>query len=92
MGRNRSSAHTKAQRAGRERDRNRCQVCGSKDHVEGHHIVDHQFGGAASVDNIIALYFRLLCLSKSLEWLPKRTRRIIFCSGSFQMRRKSSSI
>ena len=55
MGRNRSSAHTKAQRAGRERDRNRCQVCGSKDHVEGHHIVDHQLGGAASVDNIIAL-------------------------------------
>ena len=55
MGRNRSSAHTKAQRAGRERDRNRCQVCGTKDHVEGHHIVDHQFGGAASVDNIIAL-------------------------------------
>ena len=39
MGRNRSSAHTKAQRAGRERDRNQCQVCGSKDHVEGHHII-----------------------------------------------------
>lgn len=55
MGRNRSSAHTKAQRAGRERDGNRCQVCGSRDHVEGHHIVDHQFGGAANVDNIIAL-------------------------------------
>ena len=48
MARNRSSAHTKAQRAGRERDGNRCQICGSKNHVEGHHIVDHQFGGAAS--------------------------------------------
>ena len=34
----RSSAHIKAQRAGRERDGNRCQICGSNDHVEGHHI------------------------------------------------------
>lgn len=55
MGKNRSSAHTKAQRAGRERDGNRCQVCGSRNHVEGHHILDHQFGGAANKDNIIAL-------------------------------------
>ena len=39
MGRNRSSAHTKAQKNGRERDYNRCQVCGSKKHVEGHHII-----------------------------------------------------
>ena len=37
-----------------ERD-NRCQVCGSKKHVEGHHIIDHQFGGAANIDNIVAL-------------------------------------
>lgn len=51
----RSSAHTKAQRAGRERDGNRRQICGSNDHVEGHHILDHQFGGAADKDNIIAL-------------------------------------
>ncbi|MDE6640252.1 MAG: HNH endonuclease [Acetatifactor sp.] len=55
MTRNRSSAHTKAQKAGRERDGNRCQICGSRNRVEGHHIVDYQFGGAASVDNIIAL-------------------------------------
>lgn len=55
MAKNRSSAHTKAQRAGRERDGNRCQICGSKNHVEVHHIVDYQFGGAANVDNIIAL-------------------------------------
>ena len=55
MAKNRSSAHTKAQRAGRERDGNRCQICGSKNHVEGHHIVDHWFGGAESVDNIISL-------------------------------------
>lgn len=55
MAKNRSSAHTKAQRAGRERDGNRCQICGSKNHVEGHHIVAYQFGGAATADNIIAL-------------------------------------
>ena len=28
--------------------------CGSNDHVEGHHILDHQFGGAADKDNIVA--------------------------------------
>lgn len=55
MARNRISAHTKAQRAGRERDFNRCQICGSKNHVEGHHIFDHQYGGAASTENIVAL-------------------------------------
>lgn len=55
MSMKRSSAHTKAQRAGRMRDSNRCQVCGSQNHVEGHHIVDYQFGGAAKADNIIAL-------------------------------------
>jgi len=55
MGQKRSYAHTKAQRQGRERDYNCCQVCGSSDHVEGHHIIDHQYGGAASADNIVAL-------------------------------------
>ena len=55
MGKKRPSSHIKAQRAGRERDRNTCQVCGSKDHVEGHHIIDFQFDGAPSPDNIIAL-------------------------------------
>ena len=55
MGKRRSAAHTKAQRAGRERDGNICQICGSREHVEGHHIIDHQFGGAALTDNIITL-------------------------------------
>ena len=55
MGKHRSAAHTRAQKAGRLRDGNTCQICGSKDHVEGHHIVDYAFGGAASKDNIIAL-------------------------------------
>lgn len=51
----RPSAHRKAQVAGRERDMDTCQICGSKDHVEGHHIVDYQYGGAANADNIISL-------------------------------------
>lgn len=55
MAKNRSSAHTRAQKEGRERDRNTCQICGSNDHVEGHHIIDHQFSGAANIDNIISL-------------------------------------
>lgn len=55
MAKNRSTAHKRAQKAGRERDLNICQICGSSDHVEGHHIIDHQFGGAALADNIISL-------------------------------------
>lgn len=51
----RSSAHIKAQRAGRERDFGTCQICGSKQNVEGHHIIDHQFFGAANADNIVSL-------------------------------------
>lgn len=55
MAKNRSAAHARAQRAGRGRDGNICQICGSGDHVEGHHIIDHQFNGAALADNIISL-------------------------------------
>ncbi len=51
----RSAAHTKAQRQGKIRDNSTCQVCGSTHKVEGHHIIDHQFRGAASIDNIVAL-------------------------------------
>ena len=51
----RSSAHTRAQKAGKVRDDYTCQACGSKKDVEGHHILDHQFFGAASIDNIISL-------------------------------------
>lgn len=58
MSKNRPSAHKRAQREGRERDRNTCQICGSKDHVEGHHIVDYQFNGAALADNIITLCYK----------------------------------
>lgn len=55
MAKKRSVAHTRAQKAGRERDRNICQICGSTDHVEGHHIIDYLFSGVANIDNIISL-------------------------------------
>jgi len=51
----RSSAHVRAQKAGKIRDNYICQACGSRNKVEGHHIIDHQFMGAANVDNIISL-------------------------------------
>lgn len=51
----RSSAHVRAQRAGKARDNYVCQACGSSEHIEGHHILDHQYSGAADVDNIISL-------------------------------------
>lgn len=55
MTKKRSSAHTRAQREGRKRDGNVCQICGSADHVEGHHIIDYIFSGAANTENIISL-------------------------------------
>ena len=51
----RSSKHNKAQKKGKERDYYQCQICGAKENLEGHHIIDYQFGGAAEVDNIITL-------------------------------------
>jgi len=51
----RANAHVKVQKTGKMRDGNTCQICGSKNHSEGHHIVDVFFGGAASVDNIVTL-------------------------------------
>ena len=51
----RSNDHQKAQRQGKVRDHYTCQICGSKNHSEGHHIFDYSFGGAADKDNIITL-------------------------------------
>ena len=51
----RASALTKAQKAGKERDLYTCQICGSTEHAEGHHILDVAFGGAANKDNIVTL-------------------------------------
>lgn len=51
----RTSAHRDAQRGGRMRDLEVCQICGSTDNVQGHHIFDLSLGGAANIDNIVTL-------------------------------------
>lgn len=51
----RDARHVRVQRQGKERDRYICQVCGSRERLEGHHIVDYHFGGAADKNNIITL-------------------------------------
>lgn len=51
----RKREHCVVQRKGKERDLYICQICGSNDHVEGHHIMNYQYGGAANVDNIVTL-------------------------------------
>ena len=51
----RSSEHIKAQKDGKDRDFRACQICGSTDNPQGHHIIDVKYKGAASVDNIITL-------------------------------------
>ncbi len=55
MSKKRGKDHINAQKSGKIRDNNVCQVCGSTDHVEGHHILDFRYGGAGCADNIIAL-------------------------------------
>jgi 5-methylcytosine-specific restriction endonuclease McrA len=45
----------RVQKEGKARDRYVCQICGSSECVEGHHILDVFFAGAAIVDNIITL-------------------------------------
>ncbi|MDO4486374.1 MAG: HNH endonuclease [Bacillota bacterium] len=47
--------HICAQKEGKVRDLFTCQICGSKENVEGHHIFDFAFGGAADKENIISL-------------------------------------
>ncbi|MBE5924495.1 MAG: HNH endonuclease [Lachnospiraceae bacterium] len=51
----RDNSHLIVQRRGKERDLYTCQICGSNMQVEGHHILNYQYGGAASVDNIVSL-------------------------------------
>jgi 5-methylcytosine-specific restriction endonuclease McrA len=51
----RDNSHYKVQCLGKIRDRNICQACGSTNSLEGHHIIDYQYGGTANVDNIVTL-------------------------------------
>lgn len=47
--------HIKAQKEGKKRDLNVCQICGSPDRVEGHHLFDYAYSGASDPNNIITL-------------------------------------
>lgn len=51
----REPAHVLVQKQGKARDLHTCQICGSTNHTEGHHLIDYSFGGAADTDNIITL-------------------------------------
>ena len=51
----RDSSHCRVQRQGKERDKYVCQICGSTEKVEGHNVIDYQYGGTATVGNIITL-------------------------------------
>ena len=51
----RSSEHQRVQREGKKRDYGTCCVCGSKERPEGHHVIEYQYGGAATLDNIVTL-------------------------------------
>lgn len=55
MGQKRSEEHRLAQQAGKRRDRYTCQICGSRENVEGHHVFEFSIGGAPHKDNIITL-------------------------------------
>ncbi len=55
MSNKRSKEHRWAQKAGKKRDRYTCQICGSQENVEGHHIFEFSIGGAPHKDNIITL-------------------------------------
>ncbi|MDQ0917537.1 HNH endonuclease [Paenibacillus sp. V4I5] len=52
---NRPSEHQRAIRHAKERENHTCQLCGSKENVQGHHLIDYGFGGEASPDNIVAV-------------------------------------
>ena len=51
----REREHCIVQKKGKERDLYICQVCGSTEKAEGHHILNYQYGGVASIDNIVTL-------------------------------------
>jgi 5-methylcytosine-specific restriction endonuclease McrA len=51
----RNKRHLKAQKDGKKRDMNTCQICGNTHSARGHHIIDVQFGGSSDEDNIVTL-------------------------------------
>ena len=71
----RSSEHQRVQREGKKRDYGTCCICGSKERPEGHHVIEYQYGGAATLDNIVTL------CQKCQAYL--RRDRPVFFSRSF---------
>lgn len=56
MSRKRPYADVETRKAAKERDNYVCQICGSRDHPEGHHIFEYASdGGASNSENIITL-------------------------------------
>lgn len=56
MSRKRPYADVQARRSAKSRDNHECQVCGSTDRPEGHHIFEYASdSGASASDNIITL-------------------------------------
>ena len=55
MSKQRSCKDKKIRKEGKERDSYTCQICGSTENVEGHHVVDYSFGGASDSNNIVTL-------------------------------------
>ena len=47
--------HKLAQQLGKMRDEGKCQICGSNDCPEGHHIIDYSYSGSPDENNIITL-------------------------------------
>lgn len=66
MSRKRPYADVEARKKAKARDNYECQICGSRDRPEGHHIFEYASdSGASSSDNIITLCHR--CHRKAHE-------------------------
>lgn len=56
MSQHRPAKDVTARRIAKERDGYTCQICGSTERVEGHHLFEYSYeNGASDPDNIITL-------------------------------------
>lgn len=55
--------HRKAQRDAKKEEQEICNICGSTENLESHHLVEVCEGGAADTFNIV-----ILCRSCHSEW------------------------
>ena len=80
MGR-RGMEHTEAQREGRIRDLGICQICGSTDSPQGHHVMDYQFGGGVGTGYSRRCYTTLQKCdqqNRDLKFHSSATQRVIY--------------